>query len=182
MRLKPIPLAAYSKDFVPPVTGVGGLYPVANQFDHSGIFPDRNRAGSLSKKRRIDEIDQVFNLSASYPPLVPPERPALDVGQIRTLLVTAVAAGEEAKPLIENPDTDEKIKTFGNLSLALLKLMEAMVENGLIPLTGTGTGTGPNLKNNSPPAPPPPSRNQDSRNYETVLRRLIPNRYFLIPT
>jgi hypothetical protein len=155
MRLKPIPLAAYSKDFQPPVTGVGGSpNPVANLYDSSGIFPDRNRAGSLSKKRRYDEIDQVFNLSAAYPPLVPPERPALDVGHIRTLLVTAAAAGEEAKPLIENPETDEKIKIFGNLSIALLKLVEALVENGFIPLTGTGTGSGGPPKA-TPPAPPP---------------------------
>jgi hypothetical protein len=65
-----------------------------------------------------------------------------------------VAAGEEAKPLIENPETDEKIKTFGNLSIALLKLVEALVENGFIPLTGAGTGSG-GLPKATPPAPPP---------------------------
>jgi hypothetical protein len=81
MRIKPIPLAAYSKDFIPPVTGVGGRpSPVANLYDGSGIFPDRPRAGSLSKKRRIDEIDQVYDLSNQYPPLSVPGRPPPQYG------------------------------------------------------------------------------------------------------
>jgi hypothetical protein len=83
MRLKPIPLAAYSKDFQPPVTGVGGRpNPVANLYDASGIFPDHTRAGSMSKKRRLEEIDQVFNISVPYPPLALPNRPALNVSEI----------------------------------------------------------------------------------------------------
>jgi hypothetical protein len=69
MPLKPIPLAAYSKDLIPPVTGVGGnLAPVANTFDPSGNFAGRPRIGSSSKKRRLDEIDRVYDLSAPYPP------------------------------------------------------------------------------------------------------------------
>jgi hypothetical protein len=156
MRLKPIPLAAYSKDFQPPVTGVGGRpNPVANLYDASGIFPDRTRSGSLSKKRRLEEIDQVFNISVPYPPLVLPDRPVLNVSEIRTLLVTAVAAGEDLKPALEDPDIDPKLKSFGNLSLALLKLLNTVIENGIIPLTGTGPGaiTGP--RGASPPIPPP---------------------------
>jgi hypothetical protein len=149
MGLKPIPLAAYSRDFQPPVTGVGGRpEPVANMYDSSGIFPGRSRAGSASKKRRFDEIDQVFNLSMQYPPLSPPGRQSLDLKEIKTLLTAATAAGEEAEPLIDDPETDPKVKVFGKLSLALMKLVSTIVENGIVPLSGSAEG-GPR------PAPPP---------------------------
>jgi hypothetical protein len=37
--MKPIPLAAYSPNLIPPVTGFGGQSaPVANTYDSSGIF------------------------------------------------------------------------------------------------------------------------------------------------
>jgi hypothetical protein len=143
MRMKPIPLAAYCKDFVPPVTGVGGCATlVANTYDTSGNFADRSRAGSLSKKRRYDEIDRVFDLTATYPPLTTPEKPWLDLGEIKTLLVAATAAGEEVGPLLENPDLDPKIKAFGNLGMALLGVVAVIVENGLMPLAG-GAGAVP---------------------------------------
>jgi hypothetical protein len=159
MGLKPIPLAAYSRDFQPPVTGVGGRpNPVANLYDSSGIFPDRHRAGSFSKKRRLDEIDQVFNLSVPYPPLNIPGRQVLSVKEINTLLVAATAAGEEAKPILESPDIDPKMKAFGNLSLALLRLVESIVERGIVPLSGSVSSPGEmgGHKAAAPPAPPKP--------------------------
>jgi hypothetical protein len=184
MGLKPIPLSAYSKDLIPPVTGIGGnLQPVANSYDSSGNFAGRSRAGSASKKRKINEIDRVFDLSEPYPPLNPPSRPQLDLTEIRSLLVAATVAGEEAGKLFEEPELDPRIKTFGNLTLALLGVVSAIVENGLIPLnsgpmgsssghggaggggvtsivpgigTGAGTGTGTGLGGkNLPPLPPP---------------------------
>jgi hypothetical protein len=158
MGLKPIPLAAYSKDFQPPVTGVGGRpNPVANLYDSSGIFPGRDRVGSISKKRRLDEIGQVFNLTVPYPPLTFPDRPALNMTGIKTFLVAATAAGQEAKPMLEVDDLDPKIKAFGKLSIALLDLVTVMVENGLIPLSGPGANPHGNQKN----ASPPPNRNLD---------------------
>jgi hypothetical protein len=157
MPLKPIPLAAYCKEFVPPVTGVGGCpSPVANTFDPSGNFADRSRAGSLSKKRRYDEIDMVFDLSATYPPVSPPSKLSLDLGEIKTLLVTATAAGEEVRPLLETAELDPKIKAFGSLGMALLGVVAAIVENGLMPLAG-GTvppAAGTATKKNGPPPPP----------------------------
>jgi hypothetical protein len=179
MGLKPIPLSAYSKDMIPPVTGIGGnLQPVANSYDPTGNFAGRSRAGSASKKRKINEIDRVFDLSEPYPPLTPPAKPQLDLTEIRSLLVAATVAGEEAGKLFEEPELDPKIKTFGNLTLALLGVVSAIVENGLIPLnngqmgassgsgvnngggaaaaieSGTGTGSGNRDKYHPPPPPP----------------------------
>jgi hypothetical protein len=164
MRLKPIPLAAYSKDLIPPVTGVGGmLAPVANSYDTSGNFAERPRMGSLSKKRRLDEIDRVFDLSMPYPPPTWPKKQPLDLTEIKTLLVAATAAGEDVSPLLDSPDLDPKIKVFGNLGMALLGLVAAIVENGLVPMTEPTAETAPSPggprgesgSRRNGPAPPP---------------------------
>jgi hypothetical protein len=160
MRIKPIPLAAYCKDLIPPVTGIGGsLAPVANSYDTSGNISGRPREGSFSKKGRIDEIDRVFDLSAPYPPVTPPRKLSADLGEIKTLLVAAKAASEEAGPLLENPDLDPKLKVFGNLGMALLGVVAAIVEHGMIPLLA-GLGSGASLQGLVPtarsgPVPPP---------------------------
>jgi hypothetical protein len=143
MGLKPKPLAAYCKDLIPPVTGVGGnLAPVANTYDSSGNFVSRPRHGSVSKKRRMDEIDRVYDLSEPYPPLTVPARPSLDLKEVKSMLVAATAAGEDARSLLEEPDLDPKIKAFGCLSMALLNVVSSIVENGLVPLGGGGGGAG----------------------------------------
>jgi hypothetical protein len=162
MPLKPIPLAAYSKDLIPPVTGVGGnLAPVANSFDTSGNFAGRPRIGSQSKKRRIEEIDRVFDLSAPYPPPSWPKKPNLNLTEVKSLLVAATAAGEELGPLLDNPDLDPKIKAVGGLSMALMGLVAAIVENGLVPLAEPAepvsspglAGAGGAFKQGPPPPP-----------------------------
>jgi hypothetical protein len=174
MGLKPIPLAAYSKDFQPPVTGVGGRPdPVANMYDASGLFPARPRIGSTSKKRRLDEIDQVFNLSMQYPPLTYPTRQPLSVSEVKTFLVAATAAGGVAKPLIDDPDTDPKVKALGNLSIALLDLVTAIVENGIAPEAGAGT--------KSKVSPPPRNQRRDLKNLGNVSKNRIPNPFSSMP-
>jgi hypothetical protein len=71
MVLKPIPLASLA-NFVPPVTGVNGsLGPVANVYDDTGNFQSRGISGSV-KRKRMDEVNAVFDLSQPYPPLVDP--------------------------------------------------------------------------------------------------------------
>jgi hypothetical protein len=140
MPLKPIPLAAYSPDFIPPVTGVNGhLAPVANTFDSSGTFAGRSRAGSV-KRRREEEVDLVFDRSAPYPPLTAPSRPSLDLGEVKTLLVAATAAGEEVRPLLDCADTDPKLKAFGALAISLLGVVAGIVEKGLVPISGSVSG------------------------------------------
>jgi hypothetical protein len=152
--MKPIPLSAFAPTFTPPVTGYrGSLAPVANMYDSSGHF--RGRTSSANKRPRNDEIDNVFNLSQEYPPLVPPSKPSLNVEEIKKLLVTATAAGESVKGLIDAPEADPNLKTFGNLSMALLKVVEAMIEAGIAPLAAgaVGNGRGPprsRLRNRRP--------------------------------
>jgi hypothetical protein len=137
MPLRPIPLAAYAADFIPPVTGFNGhLAPVANSFDPTGNFTGRARSGSV-KRRREEELDRVYDLSAPYPPVVTPSRPSLNLEEVKTLLVAATAAGEEVRPLLDCAETDPKLKAFGSLAVSLLGLVAAIVENGLVPLSGT---------------------------------------------
>jgi hypothetical protein len=180
MPIRPIPLAAYCPEFIPPVTGYNGNpAPVANTFDPSGNF--RPRMGSVSKKRRLGEIEDIFDLSQAYPPLNYPDRPNLDLKEIKTMLVAASAAGDEIRPLLEAPDTDQKTKAVGSLSLAILQLVSAIVENGLVPLTGSGTGTnrmgGPGAgASKSGPQPPPKNpglkelrETLDKANRESIL-------------
>jgi hypothetical protein len=124
-------------------------------YDSSGHF--RGRTGSANKRPRNEEIDAVFNLSQEYPPLIPPQKPSLNIEEIKTLLVTATAAGESVKGLIDAPEADPNLKLFGNLSMSLLKLVEAMIEAGIAPLAAgaAGGGRGPpprsRLRNRRPP-------------------------------
>ena len=110
MARKPIPLsrvAIANSSFVPPVTGVNGSnIPVTNLYDDSGVF--RNRVGSRAKRARTEseiERDAAYDLSRDYPPLVNPEKPALDPTHIKTLLVSATALTSTVAPLLETADT-----------------------------------------------------------------------------
>jgi hypothetical protein len=149
--MKPIPLAAYCPDFVPPVTGVNGsLAPVANMYDGSGNFQNRGRSNSVKRRRTDEKIDEIYDLSAEYPPLCMPQRPGFDLEKVKGLLVAAGSAAEDIRPLIEDPNTDPKILIFAKFSVALLEVLNAAVDCGLSPLataavsdprTGSGSGS-----------------------------------------
>jgi hypothetical protein len=183
MPMKPIPLAAYCADFIPPVTGINGnLAPVANCYDGTGNFDGRPRIGSLSKKRKVGELDDIFDLSKQYPPLEAPPRPSLDLKEIKTLLVTATAAGEEIRPLLDANDTDPKFKALGSLSIALLDVVAAIVENGLVPLSGSANGCGSDSgsaarsggsgsRYNAAPPPPPKSHSPGLKELRECLEK-----------
>jgi hypothetical protein len=147
--MKPIPLSAYCDNFVPPITGFrGSSTPHANSFDPSGNFQSRPRVGSANKRPWSEEIDLVYDLNAEYPPLVTPAKQGLNVNEIKKLLVDAVTAGQEARAVLDQPDTDPKLKAFGNLSLSLLSVVSAMVETGIVPLA---TATQNAEKKSAPP-------------------------------
>jgi hypothetical protein len=151
MGIKPIPLSAFCANFIPPVTGIGGsLAPVANSFDQTGHFQHRGRSGSV-KRKRTDEIDSVYDLGETYPPLNVPEKPKLDLSVVKDLVVAAGVAGGEVRAILEDPNIDEKMKAFGNLHLAVLAAVEALLECGLVPLSG-GAPTA-----NQPRSVPPPA-------------------------
>jgi hypothetical protein len=143
--MKPIPLAAYSPDFIPPVTGVNGsLAPVANAYDSSGNFQNRGRSNSV-KRRRTDEIDSVYDLSADFPPLSMPQRPGFDLDKVKGLMVVAGAAAEEVRPFMEDPNTDPKLIAFAKLNFAVLDALNAVVDCGIAPLSAGAGGASMNL-------------------------------------
>jgi hypothetical protein len=111
--------------------------------------------------RREEEIDVLYDLSAPYPPVSALNRPALNVGEIKTLLVTATAAGEEVRPLLEDVNLDPKLKSFGNFAMSLFKVIEVIVENGLVPMangetTATGAATAARSTRGTPVPPKAP--------------------------
>ena len=163
MVLKPIPLSAFAPSFVPPVTGIGGLLaPVANSFDGSGLFQQRGRLGTGTKRRRGEEIDQVFDRSEVYPPLSAPGKPTFNIPVIRELVISASSAGRDIRDLLEDQDTDPKIKSLGKITLSLLAVVEAMLEGGFVPLSSMAVGSQKTLAPGrrgstagTPPIPPP---------------------------
>jgi hypothetical protein len=159
--MKPIPLAAYLPDFVPPVTGLNGHpAPVANLYDTSGTFQGRGRSGSV-KRKRTDEIDMVYDLSVDYPPLVSPKKLGLDLEKVKGMIVAAGSAAEEVRAMAEDPNLDPKVKILSNLTLSILDALSAAVESGIAPISGATlgrnfvggrSGTG----GNAPPVPEKP--------------------------
>ena len=100
MARKPVPLsrvamankaaaATAAAAECPPVTGLNGDYlPYSNSFDTSGAF--RSRTGSGIKRARTEsemERDTLYVLSREYPPppLICPDKPALDPVKIKSL-------------------------------------------------------------------------------------------------
>ncbi len=136
MGLKPISMEMFLKPgFCPPVTGYDGRSrPVANRYDTSRTFPRRDRSSSLRRTRTEEEIElsRMYDLSARYPPHVVPDRPATDVNSIKELLVAAVAMGEELKPKFAV--APEEWKLMGKFNFAILELVEAIVEKGIVPI------------------------------------------------
>jgi hypothetical protein len=85
----------------------------------------------------------MFDPSQQYPPLQHPERPGLDVKRIRELMVIANATSTDVRAWVQEPDCEPKVKAVGNLALALLYAVDALVENGIVPVTsGRGGGGG----------------------------------------
>ena len=152
------------RPFIPPVTGVNGCSsPVANTFDASGNFRGRDRAWSASKRART-ELDAVYDLSQQFPPLSQPDRPALDMNSIKSLMVSAAAVAGDVIKLCDEPTTSPELKAVTMMLIALMRAMEGVVEQGLVPLSSTvsvaGRGFAATAKRQiNPPtaAPKPPA-------------------------
>ena len=164
----PIPIG----QFIPPVTGVNGLLaPVANSFDMTGNFRPR----STSQKRRRGEsgaaLDAAFDLSADYPALRPPAVPVLDRGTIQELLVTAAHVGSDMALLLTDETLDPRSRSLATSMISLYKLVEGIVEKGLMPLcesaSAAGTVGGQAVRAhrtaNSPPVAPKPTGERELR-------------------
>ena len=145
---------------VPPVTGVNGNnLPYANSFDASRTF--RDRAGSGVKRARRDGQDDllnsVYDLTRDFPAPTFPDRPTLDVAAIKAVLVEATAAAENVKPLLEQENVPEEVKTLAKSNIALTALISCLVEKGVEPMAGLVTGVG---------------GGQHGRNYAAAARRM----------
>jgi hypothetical protein len=122
---------------IPPVTIGGRNNPVvANQFDDSGNFRQRN--GSF-KRQRVEgggavARDGYFDLSRDTATPSPPNIPKLDMNKIRGLLVKANEAAEAIRSRVTADAAPEGVKDLAGLSIALLDLVNAVVEEGILPM------------------------------------------------
>ena len=114
--MKPIPLSV----FIPPVTGTKGRpgAVASNLFDSSGNF--RERTASFKRRRIGDErdMDDAFDITRPYPPLVHPPKPLFDVEAIQALMVDASSKAEFIKATSEDPNVDNTTKNFAIANLA----------------------------------------------------------------
>jgi hypothetical protein len=132
---------------VPPVTGVhGNNRPYANSFDHARVF--RDRAGSGVKRARRDGqdelLDAVYDLTRDFPPVVPPDRPALDVAAIKNVLVEATTMVDGLRPVLEREDASNDSKAIVRMLQTLVNLVGAVVEKGIEPISAAVVGVAGN--------------------------------------
>ncbi len=134
---------------IPPVTFGGGQSSVvANSFDYSGNFRQRN--GSF-KRPRVEggagaSNDGYFDLSRDATVSAPPPNLKVDTGKIRELMVKANETASAIRARYSSDSVAEDVKELASFSMNLLELLNAVVEGGIIPMS-------------TPPPPPlPPSR------------------------
>ena len=169
MRLPPL------SPFVPPVTGTGGLAAsvTANLFDFSGQF--RNRLPSGTKRLRPDnwgsreeeDLHARFDLTRSFPPLVVPPPPKIDLPAIKSLMVEAAKSAAETKNLLAGKNTSAPNKLLAGSVMALYGVVEALLEQALFPLVE---------HYRTPPAAtqvatPPPADPAETRELREALER-----------
>jgi hypothetical protein len=126
--------------FIPPVT-IGGVSSpvVANLFDASGNF--RQRQGSF-KRPRVEAggdgaRDMAYDLSRDAAPAVLPNPLKLDTGKIRGLMVKANEAAAAIRTRISDTSASAEIVELAMSSIALLDLVSAVVEEGILPMSSS---------------------------------------------
>ena len=157
----------------PPVTGLNNnSAPVANAFDDTGFFQGRGRAGSASGKRpRTEsqlEFEAAYDLGKNYNQDHPPPRQPLDTAHIQNLLVAASAIAKDVTPMADDPTTPPTQRAVIAMLLAMMNLMEAVVERGIVPISATAAAVAkkiPASRTANPPAvaakPAPPPGKQE---------------------
>ena len=129
---------------VPPVTGLNNNNrPYANFYDDSRTF--RDRTNSIKRRRRDGQeelLDAVFDLTNDFPPVVHPDRPAVDVASIKTVLVEATAMAEGLRPVLGRDDVSQDSKAIVSMLLTLVGLVSTVVEKGIEPISAVVVGNG----------------------------------------
>ena len=145
---------------IPPCTGTGGIASSlhANLCDYSGNF--RGRLGSGTKRSRTeawgrredDDMQARFDLTRSYPPLVVPPPPSVDVPAIKALMVEAAKSATVTKALLADKKASAPNKLLAGSIMALYSLVEALLEKALLPLAEHAKS--PPFPANAPPPTP----------------------------
>ena len=142
---------------VPPVTGANhNSRPVANLFDYSNTFRDRSqsfrdRSQSFKRRRRDEQdelLDAVYDLTNDFPPVAPPERPAVDVANIKSVLVEATTMAEGLRPVLDREDLPQESRAIVTMLITLVKLVGTVVEKGIEPISATVVGCGATTSRN----------------------------------
>ena len=157
---------------IPPVTGVNGNFrPYANSFDQTRIFRDRTGSGAKRPRRdgQNELLDAVYDLTRDFPAVSPPDRPALDVAAIKTVLVEATTMVDGLRPILDREDASNDSKAIVRMLQTLVNLVGTVVEKGLEPVSAAVVGVAGNttgrgfasaarrLANPPPPQPKPPT-------------------------
>jgi len=148
MPVRIIPMS----QFVPPVTGTGGdpSSVMANSYDLNRLF--RSRTGSVKRRREENSgLEELFDITRDYPPLVEPGRQNLDLSVVRSLLVAASAAAKELATLSTNKKLDDNTRRITDACMSLYKLVEATIECAIVPMTGGAA----RYRASGPPPPDP---------------------------
>jgi hypothetical protein len=134
--MKPILLGEY----IPPVTGVGGIpgNVVSNSFDVSNFF--RSRSNSKRIRRDNSDIENRFDLTRDFPPLIFPEKVTLDLDSVSSLMV-GVAADMPAIREIAEKTENREVKMLAENNMKLYALLEAVLERVVKPMAGAGATT-----------------------------------------
>jgi hypothetical protein len=125
--------------FIPPVTfGSSSTPVVANLFDTTGNFRQRNWS---FKKRRFDggesDREEVYDLNRDATTAVPPTVPKLDIGKIWALMVRANESATAIRARLVDGCGSAESRELADSSIALLELFNAVVEEGIIPLSSS---------------------------------------------
>jgi hypothetical protein len=123
---------------IPPITiGNRNLPVVANLFDDSGNFRQRNR--SFKRQRTegggADSRDRFFDLSRDVAAPSFPNAQKLDVGKIRGLMVKANEVATAVRSRLSAGAVSDEVGELAGFSIALLELVSAVVEEGIIPMS-----------------------------------------------
>jgi hypothetical protein len=126
---------------IPPVTIGGKSSPVvANLFDSSGTF--RQRTASVKRGRYEGGDggtgDGYYDLSGGPSVATLPINPKLDVSKIRGLMVKANDTAATIRTLYAGEAVAAEVRELAGLSLVLLDLVSAVVEDGILPLSSGG--------------------------------------------
>jgi hypothetical protein len=164
---------------IPPVTLGGRPHPVvSNLFDSSGSF--RQRGHSFKRARRDDEGDaareRVFDISRDAVPLVLPAALKLDLDGIRALMVKANDVATPIRAGLVSDPAAADLLGLASSSIALLDLVNAVVEKALLPLASLITATQQSAASGSEPTAPSSSGARAEAGWPSLRRPWLPRK------